>query len=347
MAKSKHSRALFEVIKQAQQRQQKQKAQPAKPATAGSWWPFGKRAGGRAAAASIEPVMRSAPAVPEQPAEELSRGSDTDQHTAEPAPGIVDHADTSDSAPPPATEDAATLSQQRIAAAIVSPQVEPQSEAVEASADATDEEPLPEATPQRFGGPRRELQLSLSYPTIAIAGAAALVLLITAFLAGKHFARPAGSSGPSLVQIRNGKTFPEVLNVNPGQTKATLASAESKEAEEPAPAAPARRNVAPPEPAAPAGDVQRVIGRNYIIVQSYPDNELAGKAADLLAKNDIPVSVEQLDFAPGWYCVVTRVGFDRPSAPEYQRYEKLIRDVNAQAAAARIKKFDPYPYKWK
>jgi hypothetical protein len=216
------------------------------------------------------------------------------------------------------------------------------------------------AAPGAVPDGHRQLTVTLSYTGAGIAAAAAVMLLASAFLAGKHLSRPKyGPTGPTLAQVRDGRAFPDVLNVGSASPKASVESIDGVESaagdgiggsESPPPRIVStprdeRADGAPSPP--PIADARRVAGRNYIIAQSYPDRETADKAADLLNRNNIPVTVEQLDYAPNWFCVVTRVGFDRVKAPEYERYEKLIRDANAQAAAARMKKYDPYPYKWK
>lgn len=94
-------------------------------------------------------------------------------------------------------------------------------------------------------------------------------------------------------------------------------------------------------------DKRRIIGRNYIIAQSYPDAENASKAAALLARHNIPATVEQIDAAPGWFCVVSEIGFDRISSQDCEQYQQLIKDLNVHVKAARLKAFEPYLYKWK
>lgn len=374
MAKGKNARALFEVIKQAQQRQEQARraatsAEPASPVVratpvaraqrpGGGWMKLFRR--GAATAAEVDPttapaprlpVMRSIATAPVEPEAETTgpaadagataiQPSDADAANELPAAGAA-----LPSEPAPATA------------------VEPADEAAEAPA-----EPLPVATspvrPSRAGA--REITLTLSYPTLAIAAAAAVMLMVVAFLAGKHLARPVGLTGPSMQQVRNGKAFPDVLNVNgsngvganraaPQAPVDVVSEIETSPAALPGgkPEAVAGRPgasvaAAPPQPAAiGASDSRRVVGRNYVIAQSYPEESAAQKAVDLLQRNNIPASVEQIDASPGWYCVVTRVGFDRGQGADMERYIEQIRSVNAQAARERLKKFEPYGYKWK
>lgn len=374
MAKGKNARALFEVIKQAQQRQEQarrastsaESAAPVVRATpvgraqrpGGGWMKLLRR--NAATAADVDPttapaprlpVMRSISTAPVEPEAEMTEPAGDAGATA------VQPSDAGAAIDLPAAG-AALPSKAAPATA-----AQPADEAAEAPTEA-----LPVATSpvrsRRAGA--REITLTLSYPTLAIAAAAAVMLMVVAFLAGKHLARPVGLTGPSMQQVRNGKAFPEVLNVNgssgAGANRAApqapvdvVSEIETSPAALPGgkPEAVAGRPgalvaAAPPQPAAVgASDSRRVVGRNYVIAQSYPEESAAQKAVDLLQRNNIPASVEQIDASPGWYCVVTRVGFDRGQGADMERYIEQIRSVNAQATRERLKKFEPYGYKWK
>ncbi|MCS7033665.1 MAG: hypothetical protein NZ561_06675 [Phycisphaerae bacterium] len=390
MARSKHSRALFEVIKQSQELAAKRQ-QPRTSGGAGallSWL----RGRGRPPAKSSAPkplnlpVMREvSPPPPPQNHVEVRRASryndpariiepaepsGTGEIEVESAVERVFHDDSAD-----------TVSGRSSAGAQAVADVESASgeEAAGTEFAATGEEPAPgasgsahdtavampalaqdsagvpaaEEAPVHAGGRRRSRQdgqvhLVLSYPSIGVATIALMLLMIVSFLAGRQTARPIARTGPTLAQLQNSQPSPDVLSLGatPGTTTVTQSSEPVADRKS------AARTTTPPVandsiPAAPAPDRRRVIGRNYIIAQSYPDPDHAAKAADLLNRNNIPVTVEQIDAAPGWYCVVTEVGFDRVSTSECERYQKLIRDVNAQARAARLKAFEPYLYKWK
>lgn len=208
--------------------------------------------------------------------------------------------------------------------------------------------------------PHNQVTFVLSYPSIAISLVAAALLLTVAFLAGRHSRSP--WTGPTLADLQAGKPTPAVMDLGksgpvlsaptaaaPDQQVRSQASeaakaVRSKESVQEKPSAPEANADAPLT--VPSADRRRVVGRNYIIAQSYPDPDNAEKAAAVLRKANIPVTVEQLDYAPGWYCVVTEVGFDRVSVPDCERYQKLIRDCNNQARASRVR-FEPYLYKWK
>jgi hypothetical protein len=164
-------------------------------------------------------------------------------------------------------------------------------------------------------------------------------------MAGRKSAPRVSLTGPTLEQLQQGKSSPDVLNLKNTPPEATLSRGAETKPPAPQRVEPVADDAAANTPATP--DRRRIGGRNYIIAQSYPDPDNAEKAAALLRKNNIPVTVEQLDAAPGWYCVVTEVGFDRVSSPDCDRYQKLIKDINPQTKAARLKDFQPYLYKWK
>lgn len=378
MAKRKHSRALFEVIKQTQEAQSRRSTTTLRPVERKenpifAW--FKRRSQPkRMTLPPVDPVMREVPeendptnvpvrrfsrevhgdvpeetfvqdAAAEQPQvhAEIQRETENrhDEYSAEESTA-ADHvfADTA----PAHTEDSTVehvFASQPVSSHDTAHAMTPPDE----SADV--EEPAPAAAPKlRSSG--RQVHLVLSYPSIAVASIAGLLLLTVAFLAGRQTARPFAYTGPTLSQLQAQKPSPDVMNLNAGETTATLSS--NKEAAPPTMLANAEKS-APTQPQnaaiEPAADRRRVVGRNYIIAQSYPDEDNANKAAEVLRKNNIPVSIEQIDAAPGWYCVVSEVGFDRVKTEECERYQKLIKDANAQAKAARLKAFEPWLYKWK
>lgn len=380
MAKRKHSRALFEVIKQTQEAQSRRSTATLRPVERKenpifAW--FKRRSQPkRMTLPPVDPVMREVPEendptnVPVQ-----ARRSSRDLHGDVPEETFVkddsstverhdeiesnqadasrteyaqeestaaDHvfADTA----PAQSEDSSV--EQVFTSQPVSPHdtahaMTPPDESVDVEETAV--------APTKLRSSGRQVHLVLSYPSIAVASIAGLLLLTVAFLAGRQTARPFAYTGPTLSQLQAQKPSPDVMNLGAGETTATLSS--NKEAAPPTMLANAQEKPAPAQPnnaaIEPAADRRRVIGRNYIIAQSYPDEDNANKAAEVLRKNNIPVSIEQIDAAPGWYCVVSEVGFDRVKTEECERYQKLIKDANAQAKAARLKAFEPWLYKWK
>jgi len=375
MARGKNSRALFEVITQSQE--QKRRAANAPRGTI-NWFGWLKRlpsADGSSGKARftppIEPVMREVPQhdtapVREEAAQreftahrEREAGQATDESSGEsggesgsyqPSCEVIDTAATAhesdlyaDRVFTPdgnASSTSAYASSDEDEAASASPHDT-------AITTAIRDDDGPATRLQSTRDDRRALNLTLSYPSLAIAAVALLMLMVVAFVAGRQASSRIALTGPTIEQLQQRKPSPEVLNLKNTPPETTL-SRGATEAKPPQ----ANKVEAPPvETAAnaqsPAPDRRRVGGRNYIIAQSYPDPDNAEKAAALLQKNNIPVTVEQLDAAPGWFCVVTEVGFDRVSGADCERYQKLVKDLNAQAKTARLKVFEPYLYKWK
>src|SRR5207248_3074874 len=104
------------------------------------------------------------------------------------------------------------------------------------------------------------------------------------------------------------------------------------------------------EPAA-LGEGARIIGRNYVIVQSYPDEKSANDAKEILINNGVSCTVEK--GLPGWglntwFSVVGKTGFDRIHSTQFEDYIKNIETTSAKfAGTSKFKRFEPHPYKWK
>lgn len=107
-------------------------------------------------------------------------------------------------------------------------------------------------------------------------------------------------------------------------------------------------------PAAPvATPAQRQAGMNYVIIQSYPTDQQAQAAVEVLASFKIGATVE-LNL-PRWarpgstlYSVVGTDGFERLSSnPAYTRYVEAVRRVSSQEFNRTLdKRFDPHAYRW-
>ena len=94
-------------------------------------------------------------------------------------------------------------------------------------------------------------------------------------------------------------------------------------------------------------------GLNYVIIQSYPTEQQAQAAVEVLASFKIAATVE-LNL-PRWarpgstlYSVVGVDGFERLSSnPAYTRYVEAVRRVSTQEFNRTLdKRFDPHAYRW-
>lgn len=208
----------------------------------------------------------------------------------------------------------------------------------------------------RLDSESQRISFHFTYTSALVTAFTVLVVVGLAYIIGRHVA--AGPSlavaGPSTEQIRRGPVREGVLDVKPAQnsggaTRSTPAPTpiENEEALTAVPPAPH------PAPTATEPAAQRVIGRNYVIVQGYPDEKDALAARDLLNSNGVPCTVEKdlpgWAITKNWYIVVGLTGFDRPrNNPEYDAYEKKIRELSNQFARnSKFKKFEPHAYRWR
>lgn len=200
--------------------------------------------------------------------------------------------------------------------------------------------PAPAAPVVRVDRSRQIIRFNLTYTSAAIAAFALLVTLSLAYYLGRGAAPRVAVAGPTTEQLRNGPSNPGVLNINGDAPPTTIANQVS----------PARNiTPVPPPPAGNATSTQRIVGMNYVIVQSYPKEEDAREAAEILRQHGVPVSVVKgTAFAPRWHSVVGLKPFDHLSNnPEYAAYVTQIKQVSDKFASnARFKKFEPRPYKW-
>jgi hypothetical protein len=223
-----------------------------------------------------------------------------------------------------------------------------------------------------YGG--QQINLRLTYTSAAISAFGLMVVVGLAFLVGKSLSRgPASAGAASIGAVKNGPVFPGVMNVPAGKTSSGDDELVSPKART-SPPTPAQKNPTnPPKPQnpekieqpkptqvvtpAPANNPQglgpngkRIVGMQYVWIQSYPDPEDANDAVEALAKAGIQATAEKgIWLAPGWSCVVGTRAFDHTrNNPEFDAYVKGIKDVsNSFAAQSKFRRFDPKPVGWK
>jgi hypothetical protein len=211
----------------------------------------------------------------------------------------------------------------------------------------------PTSAPRRAA--KRRPKLKITYTTAFVAGFAVVMVTGLAYIASRSGPRPV-VGGTTLDALRSKPASGDVLNVRSGsavvEAPPRLTPGELSRQ--------AAAGTLATEPQLPSGkpatadgtvaapDVRRVIGRNYIIAQSYPDADVARRAADILTRNGVPATVEQLPaFSASWHCVVTQVGFDSVRSAEFSRYIDAIKKLNGSEEMKRIRGFDPTPFKWR
>lgn len=196
---------------------------------------------------------------------------------------------------------------------------------------------------------RHEVSLRFSYVSAAICAVAVVVLLGLAYLFGRQ---SLGSPRPVLAQepvreLRNKAAAPQVLKLSPSETPGG--------GDEMRVAPPTTRGATPRfnEPAPPnnfvVDDPRRQAGLNYVVIQSYPSQQMADEVVQLLARNGVSATVERglKGWSRSWYMVVGTRGFARISAAEYKAYITQLKTISDKNLHQRsFKAFMPQAYKW-
>jgi hypothetical protein len=193
-----------------------------------------------------------------------------------------------------------------------------------------------------------QIMFKVSYNSAIVTGFTFLMAIGLAYAVGKKMNHGpiAATASPSSAELRQEPAHPDVLDVS-NQSLAKQADTASH-ASDTAQLAALHTPTTAPSPF----DSQRIIGRQYVVVQIYPDKKNADEAASLLSKSNIPCTVENglTGWASkSWWCVVGTTGFDhiRGNA-DYERYEATINRVSDQFASnSKFKKFEPRAYRWK
>ena len=204
-----------------------------------------------------------------------------------------------------------------------------------------------------FDPERREVALRLSYFSAAVGGLALVTALALAFLIGHKAAnRPPQSPTATPAVAQREPVNPEVLR--PQQRRETP-GAQDRQDRPPTGAgqgAAARGPVIQGPTTQPIRSRERVVGRNYIIMQSYPDARTANDIAKMLTENGVECTVQKVpDWTlahPDWLCVVGTDGYTTiTNNRDYQNQIKKIKDIsNKNTSRGSFKALDPMPKKW-
>lgn len=338
MAKGKRAAALFEVIQSAKERQHRSAS-----LNTPSWW-FKRRPANNSSTATIDqteapslPVMRELPPT----VEEMEPGLMAVEIVAPPRPQVARPVKMRTAqAPLPATYGeyaTGTFDDVETTDEIGAPPIERPSLAVNTK--------------------KKVFNLQFTYGTAVVAGFGVVVLALLAFIIGSALTRgpKSADAGVDIDQLRSGPAFPEVLQVsNTETTTPKRESASLADAPRPRPvqtqAGVVKQNTPVKPPIIPT-NVKRIIGMQYILVQSYPDEEDATDAMNLLLKNGVQCTVEKNipGWGSSWYCVLTTIGFERTkSNPDFDQQVKAIRDIGAQFGdSSKFKKFEPRAIGWR
>ncbi|MBV8782226.1 MAG: hypothetical protein JO353_12595 [Phycisphaerae bacterium] len=198
--------------------------------------------------------------------------------------------------------------------------------------------------------PERQLiNFKLTYTTAIVAGFAVLVAMVLAYAMGTKTTHTltAATNSPSSAELRARGAHPDVLKVNdkPSYSRELIIPPSAS-----AQLAAGKETIDSPT-TAPSTDA-RVIGRQYVIAQTFADETSARAAKAFLEKNKIACSIENglAGWAPkGKYCLVTTAGFDHIRGnSEFDKFETNIERLGkTYAESNRTRPFEPHAYRWK
>lgn len=198
---------------------------------------------------------------------------------------------------------------------------------------------------------RKRITMNFSYRSAIIVASSCVAGIVLAYIIGSHMSggpAPVIAAGTSTAELRAGPAHPEALNVTAPSNSGAAMNQTS-----PATGSPGASSLSPttaPSQLYSFIDNPRVIGRQYVLVQSYPDRVSADAVAKMLSSNNIPCTVESN--IPGWvnwYSVVGQTGFDRiRNNIAFDHYMKSIMLRSAQFAGnSKFKRFQPIAISWK
>jgi hypothetical protein len=199
---------------------------------------------------------------------------------------------------------------------------------------------------------RKEFLFRLSYGGIIAIGFIVVLALGIAFIAGKRTANDTADSdslpnphGPStgtgmLVAVAKPDSeivsSPNVMNVDRNHSKPAIVIANPS-----APAGP----TPPPQPLKRTRDV----GVNYVVIQSYAEQDLAQKACDFVNRSGVPCTVVQgpAEWAPhDWYSVIGLQPIAK-GGQGLEEYKRNVRAIGLKFSNKAINQFDPHGYTWR
>lgn len=224
--------------------------------------------------------------------------------------------------------------------------------------------------PVHLDSDRGEIKVRVSYVGAVVSAVAVVAIVITAVLVGKHFGSSSATPGnESTEQLQAGPANPGVLQPTPGHTGSNGLLLEN-ESPTPVPtpstptgtntpptAPPANRPTATPQtggstsPVTPPARVSRVIGHNYVIVQSWDPSEEADARAviALLAQRGIATTIERNVQGFGRRLVVISAEGWPPRSRELTDLSRRVDQISADAARAdrKWRALTPMQYRWK
>lgn len=209
-----------------------------------------------------------------------------------------------------------------------------------------------------FDRSRKEFTLRLRYTTALVSAFGLCALIASAYVIGRHINRgPQTASAAALPAA----TLPQYVHQAPqaGVVDAsrqrllhppvTADSSEPRKPSEPVNATPPRDSVSSLVPPGAETRLPRTIGLNYVIIQTYPNEELqtAQATCDFITKSGIPCTLEKTEFARNWICLVGTAGFSKISSAEFKTYVDNIIRIGEKFPSSHFDHIKPAAYKWK
>jgi hypothetical protein len=198
----------------------------------------------------------------------------------------------------------------------------------------------------------QRIKFDLSYSSAIVAAFSVIVIISMAYIIGTHLSRgpsPA-AAGQTTAELRQGPAQPSVMNIQRNQSPSTPIFASAGETPRTAPAAAPPAPMPAQQPAAEqAAAQQRVVGRNYLVVQSYTDEKVATTLRDTLIQNGVACTIERgLNGYGTRFCILTTTGFDRiRDNPDYDRFKASLIELGTKlSATSKTNKLDPHAYRW-
>jgi hypothetical protein len=155
-----------------------------------------------------------------------------------------------------------------------------------------------------------------------------------------------GSNGSRSTGSRSGELLSALGNSGAGERGGAEGSRNQPTQQQSSPVAPDR---VPVTQATFNG--KRIVGMQYVVMQTYPEQTDAQAAIDALAKSGIQATSHQGFWPqrPTWFTVIGTTGWEHTrNNPDYQRYLQTITDVSAKfSGKSRFKAFDPMLFTWK
>lgn len=211
-----------------------------------------------------------------------------------------------------------------------------------------------------FDRSRKEITLRLRYTTALVSAFCVCALIGSAYVIGRHLNRGPQTASAATIQATLTPQYvhqapqPGVVDatrqrlLHPGTTD----TAQPRRPSEPVNAVATQSHEPVSTSLVPAGAetrLPRTIGLNYVIIQTYPSEEMqtAQATCDFLTKNGIPCTLEKTEFARNWICLVGTAGFSKISSSDFKAYVDNIVRIGEKFPSSHFDHIRPAAYKWK